>query len=58
MMYSLNYSAKDGWTLWVDTNLGPVLIDKGWFRHCWITRELLELRKKGVYKPYDIWAMD
>lgn len=49
-MYSLNYSAKDVWTLWVDTKLGPVLIAKGMFRDCWIARELLELRKKGVYK--------
>lgn len=53
-MYSFNYSAKDGWTLWVDTKLGPVLIDKGTFRRCWITRKLLELRKKGVYEPYDV----
>ena len=51
-MYSLNYSAKDSWTLWVDTNIGPILIKQGSFKHCWSMRAMLELRKKGVYKPY------
>lgn len=51
-MYSLNYHAKNGWTLWVDTNLGPVLIKQGSFRHCWNMRAILAIRKKGVYKPY------
>lgn len=51
-MYSLNYSAKDGWTLWTDTNLGPVLIKQGSFKECWNMRTSLELRKKGVYNPY------
>lgn len=52
-MYNLNYSAKDGWTLWADTNLGPILIKQGTFSHCWNTRMMYELRKKGVYKPYE-----
>lgn len=51
-MYSLNFSAKYGWTLWVDTNLAPVLITRGHFKHCWNVRLMIELRKKGVYKPY------
>ena len=53
-MYSLNYNAKDGWTLWADTNLGPLLINQGEFRYCWNMRTMLELRRNGVYKPYDI----
>ena len=53
-MYSLNYSSKYGWTLWADTNLGPLLINQGSFGHCWNMRTMLELRKKGVYKPCDI----
>lgn len=51
-MYSLNFSAKNGWTLWVNTNLAPVLITRGSFKHCWNVRLMIELRKKGVYKPY------
>lgn len=51
-MYSLNYSAKNGWTLWADANLGYILIKQGEFRHCWNMRAILALRKKGVYKPY------
>ena len=53
-MYSLNYNAKDGWMLWADTNLGPLLVNQGSFRHCWNMRTMLELRRNGVYKPYDI----
>ena len=53
-MYSLNYNVKDGWTLWADTNLGPLLITQGEFGYCWNIRTMLELRRKGVYKPYDI----
>lgn len=52
-MYSLNYSAKDGWTLWVDSNLGPILIKQGSFRNCWNLRAIMALRKKGVYMPYE-----
>ena len=51
-MYSLNYSAKHGWTLWADTNLGPIIIKQGSFRHCWDARVMHELRRKGVYMPY------
>lgn len=51
-MYSLNYNSKDGWTLWADTILGPILINQGSFRHCWNMRMSHELRKKGVYIPY------
>lgn len=53
-MYSLNYSTKDGWTLWADSNLGFILIEQGSFRRCWNIRILKELRRKGVYKPYDV----
>lgn len=49
-MYSLNYSAKYGWTLWVDTNRGQLLINHGSFRHCWNIRMMMELRRKGIYK--------
>lgn len=52
-MYSLNYNAKDGWTLWADTNLGPLLVNQGSFRHCWNFRTMMELRKNGVYKPLE-----
>ena len=52
-MYSLNWSAKDGWTLWADTNLGPVLMKQGSFKYCWNFVKLMELRKKGVYMPYE-----
>lgn len=31
-MYSLNYSTKDGWTLWVDSNLGPIILMNGTFK--------------------------
>lgn len=50
-MYSLNYSAKDGWTLWGDSNLGPIIMMNGTFKDCWNIRMSKELRKKGVYKP-------
>lgn len=53
-MYSLNYSTKDGWTLLADTNLGPILINQVEFRYCWNMRTMLELRRKCVYKSYDI----
>ena len=53
-MYSLSYSARYGWTLWVDTDLAPVLIKRGSFKHCWYARMLIELSKNGVYKPYDM----
>lgn len=52
-MYSLTYSTKDGLTLWADTNLGQLLINHGSFRHCWNMRTMLELRRNGVYKPYE-----
>lgn len=52
-MYSLNWSAKDGWTLWVDSNLGPIILMNGTFKDCWNIRMSKELRKKGVYKPYE-----
>lgn len=51
-MYSLNYSAKDGWTLWADSNLGPIILMNGTFKDCWNILMSKELRKKGVYKPY------
>lgn len=50
-MYSLNYTAKDGWTLWMDTNLGYIIVKQGSFKHCWNFVKLRELRKKGVYIP-------
>lgn len=51
-MYSLNYSAKSGWTLCVDTNLGPIIIKQGTFRNCWNMRVILVFKKNGVYKSY------
>lgn len=51
-MYSLNYSTKDGGTLWVDSNLGPIIMMRGCFKDCWNMRATIALRKKGVYKPY------
>lgn len=56
-MYSLNYSAKNGWTLWADTNLGPLLVNQGSFSNCWNFRTMMELRRKGVYKPYEHYGM-
>lgn len=53
-MYSLNYSAKYGWSLWADSNLGPILIKQGSFKYCWNMRTFLALKKKGVYKPYGV----
>lgn len=47
-MYSLTYSAKYGWSLWVDSNIGPMLIKQGSFKYCWNMRTFLALRKKGV----------
>lgn len=51
-MYTLNYSAKDGWTLWADSNLAPIILMNGTFTDCWNMRVNIALREKGVYKPY------
>lgn len=49
-MYSLNYSAKDGWTLWADTNLGHLLVNQGSFRHCWNFRTMMDFVRRECIK--------
>lgn len=37
------------WSLWVDTDLGPVPVKVGTFKECWQERMKRYTRKIGVY---------
>lgn len=37
------------WSLWVETELGPIPVKVGTFKECWQERMRLYNREKGVY---------
>ena len=39
----------DIWSLWVDTDLGPVPVKVGTFKECWVERVKRYNRERGVY---------